>query len=52
MINLVSFEKVFNRHLGGGHTHLFTEKSLLKFMRIKINGRDIPTSNNTHIHLN
>ena len=27
------FEKVFNRHLGGGHTHLFTEKSLLKFMK-------------------
>ena len=26
------FPKVFNRHLGGGHTHLFTEKSLKKFM--------------------
>ncbi len=26
------FPKVFNRHLGGGHTHLFTEKSLNKFM--------------------
>ena len=27
-----SFEKVFNRHLGGGHTHLFTNKSLKKMM--------------------
>ena len=27
-----SFEKVFNRLLGGGHTHLFTEKSLKRFM--------------------
>ena len=26
------FDKIFNRHLGGGHTHLFTEKSLKKFM--------------------
>ena len=26
------FSNVFNRHLGGGHTHLFTEKSLKKFM--------------------
>ena len=25
------FTNVFNRHLGGGHTHLFTEKSLKKF---------------------
>jgi len=27
------FPKVFNRQLGGGHTHLFTEKSLLTFMK-------------------
>jgi len=27
------FSKIFNRHLGGGHTHLFTEKSLLMFMK-------------------
>ena len=26
------FADVFNRHLGGGHTHLFTEKSLKRFM--------------------
>tara|TARA_B100001093_G_scaffold512017_1_gene581089 strand:+ start:2995 stop:4041 length:1047 start_codon:yes stop_codon:yes gene_type:complete len=26
------FPKVFNRQLGGGHTHLFSEKSLTKFM--------------------
>ena len=26
------FSEVFNRHLGGGHTHLFTEKSLKRFM--------------------
>ena len=26
------FPHVFNRHLGGGHTHLFSEKSLKKFM--------------------
>lgn len=28
-----SFSKVFNRHLGGGHTHLFTSKSLKKMMK-------------------
>lgn len=28
-----SYEKVFNRLLGGGHTHLFTEKSLKIFMK-------------------
>jgi len=27
------FSKIFNRHLGGGHTHLFTERSLLTFMK-------------------
>ena len=27
------FSKIFNRHLGGGHTHLFTEKSLLILMK-------------------
>ena len=27
------FGNNFNRHLGGGHTHLFTEKSLKKFMK-------------------
>ena len=26
------FPKVFNRHLGGGHTHLFSERSLKLFM--------------------
>jgi 2-polyprenyl-3-methyl-5-hydroxy-6-metoxy-1,4-benzoquinol methylase len=26
------FSNVFNRHLGGGHTHLFTERSLKDFM--------------------
>ncbi len=26
------FPNIFNRHLGGGHTHLFTEKSLKMFM--------------------
>ena len=26
------FSDIFNRHLGGGHTHLFTEKSLKRFM--------------------
>ena len=28
-----TFPNVFNRHLGGGHTHLFTEKSLKMFMK-------------------
>jgi len=28
-----NFDSVFNRQLGGGHTHLFTEKSLLNMMR-------------------
>ena len=27
-----NYSNVFNRHLGGGHTHLFTEKSLIKLM--------------------
>lgn len=27
-----NFINIFNRQLGGGHTHLFTEKSLLKLM--------------------
>ena len=31
-----NFQDVFNRHLGGGHTHLFTEKSLKQLMS-KIN---------------
>lgn len=31
-----NFPKVFNRHLGGSHTHLFTEKSL-KFLFKKFN---------------
>ena len=31
-----NFNDIFNRHLGGGHTHLFTEKSLKKMMK-KIN---------------
>ena len=28
-----NFKNVFNRQLGGGHTHLFTEKSLKQLMR-------------------
>ena len=28
-----SFLNIFNRHLGGGHTHLFTEKSLSNLMK-------------------
>ena len=28
-----SFDKVYNRHLGGGHTHLFTEKSLKSLLK-------------------
>ncbi len=28
-----SFSSIFNRHLGGGHTHLFTEKSLKYLMQ-------------------
>ena len=28
-----NFNSIFNRQLGGGHTHLFTEKSLLNMMR-------------------
>ena len=27
-----NFQDIFNRHLGGGHTHLFTERSLKKMM--------------------
>ena len=26
------FPNIFNRHLGGGHTHLFSKKSLKMFM--------------------
>ena len=35
-----SFNNIFNRQLGGGHTHLFTEKSLKKMMQ-KINFSEI-----------
>lgn len=28
-----SFPSIFNRHLGGGHTHLFTSESLKKLMK-------------------
>ena len=37
-----SFNNIFNRQLGGGHTHLFTEKSLKKMMQ-KINFSEIST---------
>ena len=37
-----SFNNIFNRQLGGGHTHLFTEKSLKKMMK-KINFSEIST---------
>ena len=35
-----NFPDIFNRHLGGGHTHLFTEKSLKKVMN-KINFHEV-----------
>ena len=37
-----SFQNIFNRQLGGGHTHLFTEKSLINMMS-KINFKEIST---------
>lgn len=37
-----SFDNIFNRQLGGGHTHLFTEQSLKNMMK-KINFKEIST---------